>query len=103
MDFLLKFGGAELYLQTESADRADVVAVIGPAATARLAAAARALPRRVPTAKNYLARRLCASGLTKRQIARKLHVSDVTVRRYLDPDAPRRQPPRQPDLFGEQD
>jgi predicted transcriptional regulator len=49
------------------------------------------LQSRVPTAKSWIARYMAeVEGLSKAEIARKLHVSNVTVGRWLDgSDQPR--------------
>ena len=59
--------------------------------------AAVGLPRRVPTAKPWLASVMKSRGLSHAEIARRLHVSDVTVRGWLSrgPKAD----PRQASLF----
>jgi hypothetical protein len=85
VEFLLTFGGAELYLAEAPTERSQVVKSIGMELAIALAkeASNRDLPRRVPTAKPWLAAMLWRKGLPVAQIARKLHVSDVTVRAYL--------------------
>lgn len=99
MAFLLTFGGAELYLARAPKGRSRVVQLVGADKARALAemAESRGLPARVPTAKPWLASCLYSEGLAKAEIARKLHVSDVTVRKWLagqdDQDA--RDDPRQ--------
>lgn len=90
--FLLRFGGAELYLSPTPKGRSEVEDMIGPEKVAELAALG--LPRRVPTAKPWIAQVLKFSGLSHAEIARRLHTSDVTVRKYLRGDAA--PDPRQP-------
>jgi len=98
--FLATFGGAELYFARPTRVRRHIEELVGAEKTASLAAAAPRLPRRVPTAKPWLARVLEHRGLSVAEIARRLHVTDVTVRGYLDPDRAKRPPPdSQPDLF----
>jgi hypothetical protein len=94
-DFLMRFGGAELYLSPTPQGRSQVEAFIGSEKVAELAALG--LPRRVPTAKPWLAAVMKSQGLSGAEIARRLHVSDVTVRGWLNP-----RPfgdPRQPSLL----
>ncbi len=97
--FLMEFGGAELYLAKtpKGSSRAEVL--LGPDRFAALAALG--LPRRVPTGKPWLARVLKQEGLSTAEIARRLHVSDVTVRSYLADDGPKKwhYDPRQSSLF----
>lgn len=85
VEFLLTFGGAELYLAETPTERSQVVQVIGMERATALAKVAsdRDMPRRVPTAKPWLAAVLWQKGLPVAKIARRLHVSDVTVRSYL--------------------
>lgn len=108
--FFLAFGGAELHFAQTPARWGHIAAAVGDAGAAALAVAGSRLPKRVPTAKPYLARVLFAWGtyggakMSKAAIARLLHVSDETVRRYLDEGAGKRSAPTyrddQPDLFG---
>lgn len=99
--FLLTYGGAELYLPltAAAAARSEVAALLGTEATLTLAAAQ--LPRRVPTAKPWIAQVLRAQGLRTVEIARRLHASDVAVRRWLSrsPSPLHRTDPRQFRLF----
>lgn len=81
-EFLMQFGGAELYLAS-SPKRSRLVETIGAQKAADLAAEAHRLPARVPVAKRWLAQVLKSKGLSNAEIARKLHVTDVTVRSYL--------------------
>jgi DNA-binding transcriptional regulator YiaG len=97
VEFLLTFGGAELYLSSKPS-RSRLVALVGREKAAALAKASEALPRRVPLAKPYLAAVLRhEKGLSVADVARKLHASDTAVRRWLaarpagpanDPDQP---------------
>lgn len=104
--FLLAFGGAEIYLPSDRRSRSRVADLIGRKKAAALAKIGWKLPRRVPLAKPWIAAVLHAKGLSKSDIARKLHVSDVTVRAYLKgagkPSKARRDPddgPTQLSLF----
>lgn len=84
--FLLHFGGAELYIPRDPKGASEVVEVLGmPAARALSALAERTvLPKRVPTAKPWIARYLkITAGLSNAAICRTLHATDVTVRRWI--------------------
>lgn len=82
-EFLMTFGGADLYLTPTPKSRSRLVGLVGHEKAAELAEAAAHLPRRIPTAKPWVAAVYRAQGLPVAEIARKLHVSDVTVRAYL--------------------
>ena len=84
--FLLHFGGAELYIPRDPKGGSEVAQVLGLDAARALAALAErtSLPRRVPTAKPWLACHMkFTEGLSHAKIARRLHASDVAVRRWL--------------------
>ncbi|GAB1381367.1 helix-turn-helix domain-containing protein [Pararhodobacter aggregans] len=98
--FILEFGGAEIYLPMTrtAAARSPVAQHLGVDAVIALATAG--LPRRVPTAKPWLARVFWSEELRVQEIARRLHVTDVTVRKWLGDDAgSRRADERQLPLF----
>ncbi|SOC19551.1 hypothetical protein [Rhodobacter maris] len=100
LDFLLAFGGADLYIPATPNGRSRLVAEIGREGAERLAAIAHTLPKRVPTAKPWIAQVLASRGLPKADIARKLHSSDVSVRRWLSGHhSPRDENDRQLRLF----
>lgn len=82
VEFFLTFGGAELYL-ANSPKRSRLVDVVGVEKARKLAADAHRLPARVPVPKRWMAQHLKTKGLSNADIARKLHVTDVTVRSYL--------------------
>lgn len=81
--FLLEFGGAELYIAASPKGRSRVVEVVGQDGAVALAQIAHRLPKRVPTAKPWIALVMRRESATVADIARKLHVSDVAVRRWL--------------------
>lgn len=85
VDFLLAFGGAELYLARNPSARGRLAQVVGPEKAGALAAAADGLrlPKRVPTGKDWIARVLNEKGLPVAEIARRLHTTDVTIRAYI--------------------
>lgn len=103
IDFLLAFGGAELYHPDDPKGGSKVAKVIGLHKARKLAAASPVLKSRVPIPREWLAKALYAKGLPVAEIARTLHVTDVTVRKYIDKGAagkrPRRADNRQPSLF----
>ena len=83
ISFLLTFGGAELYLATSPKGRSRLVQLVGLEKATELARAAEHLPRRVPTAKPWIAQVWKSRGLATAEIARRLHMSDVSVRGWL--------------------
>lgn len=89
VEFLLRFGGAEMHIADRPRARAAWAAFVGPEAAQSLADRAHLLPRRVPLANRWLSHCLAAEGQTTAEIARRLRCSDVAVRRYLKTD-PRR-------------
>lgn len=95
VEFLLAFGGAELYLARNPSARGRLAQVVGPEKAAELAAAADSMrmPKRVPTGKEWIARVLSEKGLPVAEIARTLHMSDNAVRGYLKADRPKRSAP----------
>lgn len=89
IEFLLTFGGAELHLGANPRATGRVADLVGPDMAQRLAAAH--LPRRVPTGKPWIARVWSQRGLRTAEIARRLHMTDVAVRRWLGGAKPERQ------------
>ncbi|MDT8856447.1 helix-turn-helix domain-containing protein [Paracoccaceae bacterium Fryx2] len=83
IEFLLEFGGAEMHFSGNPTGRSRLVQAVGPERAAALAAASHGLPARVPTAKPWIAQSLRAKGLPVEEIARRLHMSNVAVRRWL--------------------
>ena len=81
--FLLAFGGAELYLTTTPKGRSRLAQMFGLDKAAAIARAAEQMPRRVPTAKPWIAQVWAWQGQSVAEICRTLHVSDVTVRARL--------------------
>ena len=81
--FLLAYGGAELYMGNDPKGRSSHDAMLGYDKARALAAIAHRLPRRVPLAKQWLARMLNCQGQSTSGIARTLRSSDVAVRRWL--------------------
>lgn len=84
--FFLHFGGAELYIARAPKGKSELVEELGMDAALALAALAdrMLLHPRVPTAKPWLARYMkVVDGYSVVRIARKLHCSDVAVRRWI--------------------
>lgn len=84
VQFLLAYGGAELYLAENPKGCAAHEHLIGADNAKALAAVAHRLQKRVPLAKRWLAAMLSWQGHSAAHIARTLRVSDVSVRRWLN-------------------
>lgn len=98
--FILEFGGSEVYLPLTRAAAARSPVALHLHVDAVIALATASLPRRVPTAKPWLARVFRSEELGVPEIARRLHVTDVTVRKWLkDLPRPHRDGDRQLRLF----
>jgi len=83
VEFLLKFGGGVSYFSENPQERSALVAAIGAEKTRALARRLGAGSLRVPTGKKFIARYWKDRGLNVTAIARKLHVTDTTVRAML--------------------
>jgi hypothetical protein len=83
VEFLLTFGGAELNIPENPQGRSQLEALIGTDKTIALAAELHRLQRRVPLATRWLAQVLAWQGYSTAAIARRLRVSDKTVRGWL--------------------
>lgn len=84
--FLLHFGGAELYIPRDPKGGSELAQVLGMSAAVAISDLAdrTCLPRRIPTARPWIARYLkTVAGLSTAEIARRLHASDVSVRRWI--------------------
>lgn len=100
IDFFLTFGGSELYLSATPKGRSQLVEKLGRRKAEELAKSIGHLKVRIPTTKPWIARTWRAKGLPVAEIARKLHMTDVSVRRWLRTDADdNRRDPRQSTLF----
>jgi transposase len=91
--FFLRFGGAPLYIPENPTSRSAVAELIGARSLRQLfdhfnATAAGTKNVRVPTARPWVAQQLRHEEMSISEIARTLHVSDVTVRKYLDEGDP---------------
>ncbi|QYK42847.1 MAG: helix-turn-helix domain-containing protein [Paracoccaceae bacterium] len=83
VDFLMTFGGGDLYLADRPSRRSRLAERYGPDRAAALAEAVGAVKVRVPTANVWIAHVLKSRGLSGDEIARRLHASNVSVRRWL--------------------
>ena len=81
--FLLTFGGAELSLAADPKGRSRVEALIGYDRAKALAQVRAGLKTRVPLAKPWTARMLAWQGHSVAEIARRLHATDISVRKWL--------------------
>lgn len=97
LDFLLAFGGSEIYLAVDPKSRSRVAAVVGKEKAAALAQVDHLLPRRVPLASQWIAAVLHVKGWSKQDIARRLRTTDVTVRGWLNDPTPGAKPRRKGD------
>lgn len=103
IEFLLHFGGTEIYIPADPKSRSRVADLIGRDKAKKLAQAF--LPTRVPLANQWLAKAMYVRGVGKGEIARRLRISDVTVRKWLgDAETPQTKPddkdgPEQLSLF----
>ncbi len=85
VEFLLKFGGAELYFAKDPKSRSQLASLVGPKRAKALGQVTERLQRRVPLAKPWTAQYLSWKGMSVAEIARTLHTSDVSVRGWLNP------------------
>ncbi|WP_209279418.1 helix-turn-helix domain-containing protein [Parasedimentitalea huanghaiensis] len=85
LNFLEAFGGSEIYIAENPTPRSQVVDIVGHAKARALFALVERLPARVPLAQQWRAQVYKSMGLKKAEIARKLGVTDVTVRKWLKP------------------
>ena len=81
--FLLRFGGAEMTPSSDPKGRGALEALVGYE-KARAIFALPGLQKRVPLAKPWVAAVLRHQGKSIAEIARTLHVTDKSVRKYLN-------------------
>ena len=90
VEFLLEFGGGTFYLAADPKGNSEIARYLGLDLAAQLVAVLRSASSstyaRVPTAKPWIASVLRGRKLSIGAIARKLHVTDVTVARWLPSD-----------------
>ncbi len=98
IELFLTMGGAYCYFATEPQAGSEISRVIGTEGVGRIARRLKAGGRqfanrvRVPLAKAWVARYLFAEGWTIADIARRVRVSDVTVKSYITPTGRRAGP-----------
>lgn len=91
IELFLTMGGASCYFAERPQPGSEISRVIGAEGVCRIAARLKASGRRestrirVPLAKPWVSRYLYAEGWTIAEIARRVRVSDVTVKTYLRP------------------
>ncbi len=85
MVLFLEFGGTELYLARDPRADSELVRVLGIDVARALGELAQStiLQPRMPLGKAWVAQVLAGRGLSNAEIARRLHTTDVTVRKYL--------------------
>lgn len=83
VEFLLRFGGAELHYATAPTERSALVSLVGLEKARELGRHAHKLQIRVPLASSWLAACLRQRGWSVAEIARRLRRSDQTIRKYL--------------------
>lgn len=83
LELLMSFGGAELYIPAAPNGRSRLEALVGAAKVRELAQSAHLLQRRVPLANAWVAAFLHHQGWSINDIARRLRISNVTVRRHV--------------------
>jgi len=83
VQFLLRFGGAELVLSANPTERSALVKFVGREKAQALSEQSYRMQRRVPLAKQWLTTCLHAEGKPINQIARTLRATDVSVRKWL--------------------
>jgi hypothetical protein len=89
VDFLLQFGGGYSYFSADPDPASPVAAAIGVDKATALAGRLGTGTVRIPTAKPFIARVLSGRRMGTSAIARRLHMSDVAVRRWLKEEDPR--------------
>lgn len=84
VQFLLTYGGAELYLANDPKGRASHEALLGYDKAKALAANPRLqMSHRIPLAKKWLVQMMSWQGCSTAHIARTVRPTDTTVRRWL--------------------
>lgn len=95
-EFLLQFGGAPIVFSAKSYGHSRAHELIGEDGVRALGAYYGGERHRVPLEKKWLAQWLAWKGQTVYEIARRLHVTDITVRKYLTPRPSRADDPQLP-------
>lgn len=110
IEFLLEFGGARIYIAQRKTGNSLLKKSLGADKTHALWLQRDRIPARIPVGRVWIAQVWLARGMTVAEVARKLHVTDVTVRKYKaqmqtltstsDLQEPASKPGEQFDLFG---
>lgn len=82
MEFFLRFGGTELYFGP-SPKRSMILDLTGPEKLAMLSERLGGGYINLPIPKRWIAQQLDLRGVSRAEIARKLHVDQSTVRRWF--------------------
>lgn len=88
---LLAFGGAPAYFSANPQARSRLVQCVGTDGVRALEKEFGNRPGRIPLAKRWIALYLRSEGVSVQEIARRLHTSDFTVRRYVNGESTRQQ------------
>lgn len=83
VEFLLHFGGAVLYIPENPNGCSELETVVGTSNARKFGENVHLMQVRVPLAKPWVAAVMHVSGASVGAIARRLHITDVTVRKYL--------------------
>lgn len=83
IEFLLAFGGTPVYLSENPQERSPVLQLVGRDKTIALAKRIYVGSVAVPTGKPFIAEHFRYKGLSNTAIARRLHVTETTVRNWL--------------------
>ena len=83
IDFLMEFGGGELYFSETPNGRGMVERAVGVEKARLLASLLPGLKVRVPLANRWVARCLHVRGASVADIAQRMRKSDITVRKYV--------------------
>ena len=83
VEFILHLGGAELWIPKTLRGKTEFEALIGPEAAQALAERSERLQKRVPLAKAWLVAMMDWQRIPASRIARRLRISDNSVRRML--------------------
>ena len=83
VELIAHFGGADLYIGRNPRPDSDLYKVLGKELSRQLGEALGGAHYRIPTGKPMIARFLRSKGMRLAHIARRLSLTDVTIRKYL--------------------
>lgn len=89
--FLLKFGGTDLYIPARPQSGSPLVQLLGRHKAEALGLAMGPARVKLPVAKPFIAKFMKAKNVSTAEIARTLHTTDVTVRKWLADEKSSRQ------------